>query len=66
MDDRVRRLEEQLAHQQRHIEQQDRAMLDLHREVERLRLRLERLESKPSADGDSAAGSPADERPPHW
>ncbi len=66
MDDRLRRLEEQLAHLQRHIEQQDRAMLDLTREADRLRQRLERLESKPAADGDSAAGSPADERPPHW
>jgi len=66
MDDRVRRLEEQLAHLQRHVEQQDRAMLDLTREIDRLRQRLERLESKPSSEGDSAAGSPADERPPHW
>jgi len=66
MDDRVRRLEEQLAHLQRHVEQQDRAMLDLTREIDRLRQRLDRLESKPSAEGDTAAGSPADERPPHW
>jgi len=66
MDDRVRRLEEQLAHLQRHIEQQDRAMLELTRETDRLRQRLERLETKPSSDGDIAAGSPADERPPHW
>lgn len=66
MDDPLRRLEEQVAHLQRHIEQQDRAMLDLTRETDRLRQRLERLEAKPAADGDSAAGSPADERPPHW
>lgn len=66
MDDRLRRLEEQLAHLQRHIEQQDRAMLDLTREADRLRQRLERLEAKPAGDGDTAAGSPADERPPHW
>lgn len=66
MDDPLRRLEEQVAHLQRHIEQQDRAMLNLTRETDRLRQRLERLEAKPAADGDSAAGSPADERPPHW
>jgi uncharacterized coiled-coil protein SlyX len=66
MDDRLRRLEEQLAHLQRHIEQQDRAMLDLTREADRLRQRVGRLEAKPSSDGDTAAGSPADERPPHW
>jgi len=66
MDDTLRRLEEQLVHLQRHVEQQDRAMLDLTREIDRLRQRLDRLESKPSAEGDTAAGSPADERPPHW
>jgi len=66
MDEPARRLEEQLAHLQRHVEQQDRAMLELTREVDRLRQRLERLESKPASDGDTSAGSPADERPPHW
>lgn len=66
MEDSLRRLEEQLAHLQRHIEQQDRAMLNLTRETNRLRQRLERLEAKPTSDGDNAAGSPADERPPHW
>lgn len=66
MEDPLRRLEEQVAHLQRHIEQQDRAMLELTRETDRLRRRLERLEAKPAADGDSAPGSPADERPPHW
>lgn len=66
MDEPLRRLEEQVAHLQRHIEQQDRAMLELTRETDRLRQRLERLEAKPASDGDSAAGSPADERPPHW
>jgi phage shock protein A len=62
----ARKLEEQLVHLQRHVEQQDRAMLDLTRELERLRQRIERLETKPSNEGDTAAGSPADERPPHW
>jgi uncharacterized coiled-coil protein SlyX len=66
MEEFLRRLEEQIAHLQRHIEQQDRAILNLTRESDRLRQRLERLEAKPSSDGDNAAGSPADERPPHW
>ncbi len=66
MDERIRRLEEQLAHQQRHIEQQDRVMLDLHKVIERLKERLERPEARPSDDAEGGAGSPADERPPHW
>lgn len=64
--DAAQKFEEQIAHLQRHVEQQDRAMLDLNRELERLRQRIERLETKPSSEGDTAAGSPADERPPHW
>lgn len=64
--DAAQKFEEQIAHLQRHVEQQDRAMLDLTRELERLRQRIERLETKPSSEGDTAAGSPADERPPHW
>ncbi len=66
MDERIHKLEEQLAHQQRHIEQQDRVMLDLHKVIERLKERIERLEARPSDDAEGGAGSPADERPPHW
>jgi SlyX protein len=67
MDDRLRDLEERLTFLQRHVEQQDRAMLGLSREVSKLADRLARAEAKltQSADaGDQAA--PADERPPHW
>jgi uncharacterized coiled-coil protein SlyX len=52
---------------QRHVEQQDRIILELSREVSKLADRLVRAEAKltQSADaGDQAP--PADERPPHW
>ena len=67
MDSRLHDLEERLAFLQRHVEQQDRAMLELSREVAKLADRLARTEAKltQSAEpGDQSA--PADERPPHW
>ena len=67
MDDHQRALEERLTFLQRHVEQQDRIILELSREVSKLADRLVGAEAKltQSADaGDQAA--PADERPPHW
>ena len=67
MDEHQRTLEERLTFLQRHVEQQDRIILELSREVSKLSDRLVRAEAKltQSADaGDQAP--PADERPPHW
>jgi uncharacterized coiled-coil protein SlyX len=67
MDEHQRALEERLTFLQRHVEQQDRIILELSREVAKLSDRLVRAEAKltQSADaGDQAP--PADERPPHW
>jgi uncharacterized coiled-coil protein SlyX len=67
MDAHQRALEERLTFLQRHVEQQDRIILELSREVAKLSDRLVRAEAKltQSADaGDQAP--PADERPPHW
>ena len=67
MDEHQRALEERLTYLQRHVEQQDRIILELSREVSKLSDRLVRAEAKltQSADaGDQAP--PADERPPHW
>ncbi|MBM3826063.1 MAG: SlyX family protein [Verrucomicrobia bacterium] len=60
-------LEEKIAFLQRHVEQQDRAMLELTREVTRISERLARAEArlKQQAGGEDS-GPPADERPPHW
>ncbi|MFM9001628.1 MAG: SlyX family protein [Opitutia bacterium] len=60
-------LEEKIAFLQRHVEQQDRAMLELTRELARLSERLARAEArlKQQASGEDQ-GPPADERPPHW
>lgn len=60
-------LEEKIAFLQRHVEQQDRAMLELTREVARISERLARAEARlKQQDGGEDSGPPADERPPHW
>jgi len=60
-------LEERLTFLQRHVEQQDRMILELSREVAKLADRLARTEAKVTQVGDAAeVAPPADERPPHW
>ncbi|MFZ9979424.1 MAG: SlyX family protein [Opitutales bacterium] len=67
MDDRQRDLEERLTFLQRHVEQQDRIILELSREVSKLSDRLARAEAKVTQSADAVdQGPPADERPPHW
>jgi SlyX protein len=65
-DERVNRLEERLAWLQRHVTEQDRAMLDLTELVEKLRHEVLRLRDR-SLDGSGGGGAGADaERPPHY
>jgi len=67
MDDRQRALEERLTFLQRHVEQQDRIILELSREVSKLSERLARTEAKVTQSADAGdQAPPADERPPHW
>ena len=67
MDPKLRDLEERIAFLQRHVEQQDRAMLELSREVSKLSDRLARTEAKLTQTADAGdQAPPADERPPHW
>ncbi len=67
MDSSRREMEERIAFLQRHVEQQDRVLLELSREVAKLVDRLARLEAKSAQAADAAESGPlADERPPHW
>jgi len=65
---RLERVEERIAWLERHVVEQDKAMLELSDEVRRLRQELilmrERLAGAAAAGGDEAP--PADERPPHY
>jgi uncharacterized coiled-coil protein SlyX len=67
MDSRQHEIEERLTFLQRHVEQQDRVILELSREVAKLSDRLVRMEAKVTQTNEAADSSPpADERPPHW
>jgi SlyX protein len=62
--DRLARLEEKLAWLQRHVTEQDMAMLEMAGEIERLKKQLAELREKPTGESD---GPPAGgDRPPHY
>ncbi len=66
MDDKERltRLEERYAHLQRHVGQQDKAMLELADELKKLRRELAILRAAQA--GAPGPGEMTDERPPHY
>ena len=66
MDDkeRITLLEERYAHLQRHVVQQDKAMLKLSEEFAKLRQEITLLRSRES--GEVQPGGMPDERPPHY
>lgn len=68
MSEAITRLEEKIAYLERHVVEQDKAMLELADEVARLSLELKLLRGRiaaaaPSVSEDSAS---VDERPPHY
>ena len=67
MNERLLRLEEKVAYLERHVTEQDKAMLGLAEELARLRqeqLALrERTAGSPTGESEE---EPADERPPHY
>jgi SlyX protein len=70
MNERLQRLEEKVAYLERHVTEQDKAMLELAEELAALRRELRAWRERgPRAGGEAAAG-PDDElppeRPPHY
>lgn len=63
-DEPLARLEEKLAWLQRHVTEQDKAMLELAGEIDRLKKQIAELRAK--AAGAPEGEPPADERPPHY
>lgn len=67
MNDDIRRLEEKIAYLERHVAEQDRAMLAQAEEVARLRRDVTAFRALVSrGPGDPERADPADERPPHY
>jgi SlyX protein len=67
LSESVKRLEEKIAYLERHVVEQDKAMLELAGDLARLGKELqklrERLAPAPTGEGDAL---PTDERPPHY
>ena len=63
-DDRLATLEERLAWLQRHVTEQDKAMLELAGEIDRLKKQVAELRAKLTEDAGTPP--PDDERPPHY
>jgi uncharacterized coiled-coil protein SlyX len=62
----IKEMQERITFLQRHIEQQDRAFVELSKELSLLSQRLARLEGKINQMGGDEEGPPADSKPPHW
>jgi len=63
----VTRLEEKIAHLERHVTEQDKAMLELAEDLARLRRELKALrERTTNATAGEDEGAATDERPPHY
>jgi SlyX protein len=65
-NERIDRLEERLAWLQRHVTEQDKAMLDMSREIDRLKAEVVRLTQRGEAGTAPAEPNAAEERPPHY
>jgi SlyX protein len=68
LNESIKRLEEKIAYLERHVTEQDKAMLELADELAVLRRELKALRGRPDlrADGGPADEAMPDERPPHY
>lgn len=66
--ERLTLLEERYAHLQRHLAEQDKAMLELVEELARLKMAVAALRTQSVGGGSPMGGGdePADQRPPHY
>lgn len=65
-NERLDRLEERLAWLQRHVTEQDKAMLEMAGLLDRLKAELSRLKQRAESSPANPEGNAADERPPHY
>jgi SlyX protein len=59
-------LEERLAWLERHVTEQDKAMLALGEELARLRAELKKIRERPAAGSENSDRPESDARPPHY
>ena len=67
-NERIDRVEERLAWLQRHVTEQDKAMLEMAGQLDRLKAELVRMKQRAddTAGATGAGGAAAEERPPHY
>lgn len=67
MNERINQLEEKIAYLERHVTEQDKAMLEMAEDIAKLRRELTAVRER-AARGGSEPGDrfPTDERPPHY
>lgn len=66
MNEETRRLEEKIAYLERHVTEQDKAMLELSEDVARLRREIAALRERSSGPARGGATEESDDRPPHY
>ena len=68
MNESIKRLEEKIAYLERHVTEQDKAMLELSDELAALRRDMKTLRARAESGAAPGATSddPAEERPPHY
>lgn len=68
MNESIKRLEEKIAYLERHVTEQDKAMLELAEELAAVRreLKMLRLRADAGGGGPGDADDSRDERPPHY
>ena len=66
MDQRITALEEKIAYLERHVTEQDKAMLEFADDLARLRLQVLKLREQLSGASEPGADVKTNERPPHY
>ena len=67
MNETIKRLEEKIAYLERHVVEQDKAMLEMAEDIARLRRELGAVRERTAElTQEVAADEPLDERPPHY
>jgi SlyX protein len=66
LNENVRHLEEQIAYLERHVTEQDKAMLEFADELARLRREMKSLRERLAGGASGEGEATGDERPPHY
>lgn len=67
MNERINRLEEKIAYLERHLTEQDKAMLEMAEDIAKLHRELRQLrERSPGTAGENPDDESLEERPPHY